>query len=153
MTRTHSLVHETSQLILQNFFRQLARSARPRVAIAEDRPGLRTALARTLQLDGHEVLQTGTAAGLRVLLSGGGHSGGGRGIDLVVSEVEMAGGSTLELLEDLRRTDWSLPMILLCDDDDGAIHAEARRLGATAVLEKPFEVDQLRTMVNDALRP
>jgi FixJ family two-component response regulator len=57
----------------------------------------------------------------------------------------------LELLADLRKSDWLLPVILITAFGDESVHDEGTRLGAAMVLDKPFDledlVDAVKTLV------
>jgi DNA-binding response OmpR family regulator len=53
---------------------------------------------------------------------------------------------------ELRRLDRTLPCILFTAFGDQELHAEASRQGAAALLDKPFEIDELRTLVKVVLR-
>jgi len=47
----------------------------------------------------------------------------------------------------LRSAQWATPVILITAFGDEAIRAEARELGAFAILEKPRDLEELRTDV------
>jgi DNA-binding NtrC family response regulator len=72
---------------------------------------------------------------------------------LIISDVRMPGVSGLDVLATLRREDWSTPVILMTAFGDLETRAEARRLGAKALFDKPFDVDDLRTAVSWFLHP
>jgi CheY-like chemotaxis protein len=63
--------------------------------------------------------------------------------DIVVSDIRMPGHSGLEVLAALRNADWAMPVILITAFGNEETHAEARRLGAVTVLDKPLDVEQL----------
>jgi DNA-binding response OmpR family regulator len=124
------------------------------VVLAEDDRDLRTLLAATLRHDGFEVLEAADSAELRrvirdeVLTNKDGH-----GVDLVISDLLMPGGNGLGALAALRRRDWSTPILLITGCDDNETRAEAQRLGASAVLAKPFDLDDFRTAVLNYSQP
>ena len=68
-------------------------------------------------------------------------------IGLVISDVRMHGVTGLEILAALRAFGWTTPVILITAFGDAGLHAEARRLGALAVLDKPFDLRDLRRLV------
>jgi len=51
----------------------------------------------------------------------------------------------LTVVEALRAAGWTGPIIVMTAFADAAAHAHARRLGAF-LLDKPFELDDLRTL-------
>ena len=57
----------------------------------------------------------------------------------------------MSVLGGLRQFDWQLPFILITAFGDPVTHAEARRMGATAVLDKPFEMRRLIDLVRESL--
>jgi DNA-binding NtrC family response regulator len=74
-------------------------------------------------------------------------------MDLVISDERMPGMAGLEVLDALRRAGWPTPFILITGFGDQATHASARRLGASAVFDKPFDLDDLRKTVLQLLVP
>jgi DNA-binding response OmpR family regulator len=64
--------------------------------------------------------------------------------DLIVSDVRMPDGSGLDALEALERR---TPVLLMTAFGSEATHLTARVLGAAGVLDKPFDLDDFRTIV------
>jgi DNA-binding response OmpR family regulator len=121
-----------------------------RVLLVEDDPEMRALMALTLRGDGHDVSEAQDGAEALDVL--GTSSPDGRAhIDLVISDVRMPGCSGLEVLERLRSGPSGIPVILVTAFSDRQTHAEARRLGAV-VLDKPFDLGELRAMVLDVLQ-
>ncbi|WP_437731955.1 response regulator [Sorangium sp. So ce1335] len=118
-----------------------------RVLLAEDDRELRQLLATALRRDGYEVLEARDGNQLLELMAESLVSSSGARPDIVVSDVRMPGKSGLELLAGLRRDDWSTPVVLITAFGDPETHAEAYRLGADAVLDKPLDIDDLRVVV------
>ncbi len=65
----------------------------------------------------------------------------------------MPGWNGLAVLQHLRREDWAMPFIVITAFGDEDTHQEASRLGAAAVFDKPFDVDDLRTAVFNIVPP
>jgi len=65
----------------------------------------------------------------------------------------MPGLTGLDVLAILRCANRTTPVILITAFGDEATHAEGRELGAVAVLDKPFNVQELRTAVVGAMPP
>ncbi len=63
----------------------------------------------------------------------------------------MPGFTGLQILHGIRRSDWSTPVILITGYGTEEVQKEARRLGALAFFNKPFDVDDLRTAILNAL--
>ena len=117
----------------------------PLVLLAEDDARMRRLLAAALRLDGFEVVEAKDGA---ELLEGIGnlilHPRDGRVVDLVITDVRMPFTTGLDVVAGLRRAEWITPVIVITAFGDEATHAEAQRLGAVAVFDKPFDVNELR---------
>ncbi|HEY8426726.1 MAG TPA: response regulator [Sandaracinaceae bacterium] len=123
----------------------------PLVLLAEDDDEMRYLMTRALRRDGYDVLAAADAEALSsALMAARLH---GREPDLVVSDVRMPGMSGLELVAWLRRQDCDVRIVLVSAFADDEIVAEARRLGVAHVLSKPFDLDDLRTVVLHLLSP
>jgi CheY-like chemotaxis protein len=70
----------------------------------------------------------------------------------IVSDVRMPGIDGLRALESLRSHGYDLPVILITAFGTAGLHAEAKKRGAAAMLDKPFEIDHLLAIV-DGLFP
>lgn len=117
------------------------RPDRGRVLIAEDDRELRSLVALALEGDGYEVLQVEDGRGLSETLELQ------CWIDVIISDVRMPRRGGLDALAEFRRRNWSTPFILITAFGSDDLHEEARRLGVTAVVDKPFEMDDLRRLV------
>jgi Response regulator containing CheY-like receiver, AAA-type ATPase, and DNA-binding domains len=71
--------------------------------------------------------------------------------DCVVSDMRMPGLSGLELLEQIRKRDTDLPVVLLTGHGDVALAVEAMQAGAYHFLEKPYDADQLVSILDNAV--
>lgn len=63
--------------------------------------------------------------------------------DLVVSDVHLPGRDGLSALDELQQTLAGAVILVISAYPDDAVMAEAARVGATGVLGKPFELDEL----------
>lgn len=119
----------------------------PRVVVAEDDEDMRQLICSRLLRDGCEVLEVHNGRELINLLSALVLKNAELGrVDVVVSDVRMPGFSGLEALRALRRVDPVTPVVLITAFGDASLHEEAWSLGA-AVFDKPFDLDDLRTVV------
>jgi CheY-like chemotaxis protein len=119
-----------------------------RVLLAEDDADLRTLVAQGLRKDGFEVVEV--ANGLQLLdylasLLAGDKSGAPA--QLIVSDVRMPGVTGLSVLAGLHASGLDVPVILLTAFADEETRAEAKQLGAFALVDKPFDMDALRRLV------
>lgn len=124
-----------------------------RVFLAEDDLEVRRLLAHALRKDGHTVIEFESGTQLLEFVRGlsRGASEESRP-DVIVSDIRMPGKSGLDVLASLREVGWRTPFVLTTAFGDAATHARARAAGAFAVFDKPFDVDDLRTVVLNAGR-
>ena len=121
--------------------------AMPHVLLGEDDADTRRLLAWTLRVAGYDVVEA--VDGLEVLdeMYSSIRQNCSRPFGVIVLDVNMPFLTGLDLLAALRSAQWATPVILITAFGDEAIRAEARELGAFAILEKPSDLDELRTAV------
>lgn len=71
--------------------------------------------------------------------------------DCLVTDIRMPGVSGLDLLNRLQRLDADLPVVLLTGHGDVPVAVEAMRAGAYHFLEKPYDAEQLVTILDNAV--
>jgi DNA-binding response OmpR family regulator len=127
---------------------QAAAFARPaRVLVAEDDQEMRSLIVSSLRRDGYDVVESETGDALLEEIGDELLRAHAVRPDLIVSDIRMPGSSGLDVLSGLRRAAWETPVILITAFGDDDTHKKAKRLGASAVFDKPFDVDDLRTAV------
>jgi DNA-binding response OmpR family regulator len=122
----------------------------PRVLLAEDDAAMRALLARTLRRAAFDVVEA--SSGHEALAWLARSLIGKPPIDLILSDVRMPGYDGLNLLASLRQACTPIPVILITAFGSPAAHAAAARLGAFAMVDKPFDVDDLMILVRAAMR-
>ena len=124
-----------------------------RVLLAEDDADLRTLLSLKLQDAGFDVTEASDGGDFleRLITS---CSGENAPFDLILSDINMPHFSALDVMVGARRCLASTPIVLMTAFGDAHTHDQARRLGATAVLDKPIQLDDLSaTLVEILSRP
>jgi DNA-binding response OmpR family regulator len=126
----------------------------PVVLVADDNPVLLRLIALALASDGFCVLDAGDGGELeqwirRMIVRGSDP----RCVDLIIADQRMPVATGLEVLAHLRRIDWATPFVLITGLDDPATRAEALRLGAACVLNKPFDLGELRAVARRFATP
>jgi CheY-like chemotaxis protein len=117
-----------------------------RVLIADDDLEMRRLLAQTLRDASIDVIEASDGvAALTMLLDN--EMEPSSDIDLVVTDVRMPGLNGLSLLEGLRALNWHKPIVLISAFADDDLRAEAQKFGASAVLAKPFGLDEFMQTV------
>lgn len=123
------------------------------VLVAEDDEDMRRLVVNSLCDEGFRVVSASSGWKLLEQIASRIRARDGRPLDLIITDVRMPGVTGLEILAGLRENDWATPVILMTAFGDAELHAEAQRLGAVAVLEKPFELDTLRRLVRAWAHP
>lgn len=119
-----------------------------RVLLAEDDVALREMLATVLSESGYQVATVSDGSELRQQLQ---EAGPEAGFDLIVTDVNMPGGSGLDVIEQLRQNGDTTPVIVVTAFPQDDIRMRARELGLR-LLAKPFELETLRAAVDWAIR-
>jgi DNA-binding NtrC family response regulator len=120
--------------------------ARENVLVVDDEPDMRDALTAALRRDG---LCISTAAnGIEALEKVQAQS-----FDLIVTDVRMPRMGGLALLQELKRTFPSIPVIMMTGYGRIEDAVEAMKAGAFDYLLKPFSLEDLKAVVTKALTP
>ncbi len=122
---------------------------RRNILIADDDDDMRALMATTLRNDGYSVVEASDGAQLLEILRDAMDDVRVRP-DILVTDIKMPRLSGLGVLQALRRARVRMPVILVTAFSDESMHTVAKRLGAVGVLQKPFDVDDLRTVVLNA---
>jgi CheY-like chemotaxis protein len=123
----------------------------PRILLAEDDEEMRALLCQSLGSAGYEVVALSDGLELMERLTSYLAPGGRVDVDLIVSDVRMPWVDGLEVLRAIGRYIGYPRMILITAFGDDKIHFEARRLGAAAVMDKPFEIEELLARIREIL--
>ena len=110
--------------------------AEGRILIVDDEAEVRESLETLLGLEGFEALSAESAeAGLQLL--------GRRAFDLVLLDVALPGRSGLQALEEIRRLDPNLPVLMITAYGSVENAVAAMRAGARNYLTKPWDNEKL----------
>lgn len=125
---------------------ELARPAR--ILLAEDEAAFRRLAAAALRRAGYEVLEVADGAAALDLIGDTLSTSSLDVPDVVVSDIKMPVLTGLQLAASLHNIKPKIPTILITAFGDPATHALAARLGAIATLDKPFDLDVLRELID-----
>ncbi|HUI84490.1 MAG TPA: sigma-54 dependent transcriptional regulator [Candidatus Binatia bacterium] len=120
-------------------------SSKADILIVDDEPNTLASLSRAFRLAGHEAAVCDNAARALELAKG-------RSFDLILSDVVMPGRDGLALLEDLRASGVTTPVVMMSGQAHIEMAVRATRLGALDFLEKPLSTDKLLLTVENALK-
>jgi CheY-like chemotaxis protein len=115
-----------------------------RLLLAEDDAAFRKLLQQALVRDGYDVVavEDGTEL-LERLVQSLSENPQGEQFDMVVSDVRMPGWTGINVLATVAGQQHAPPVLLMTAFGDERLHEQAKRAGAIAVLDKPFEIDDL----------
>lgn len=115
-----------------------------RILLIEDDPGAGTALQKVIKAEGYEVdwVTRGEDALRRV---------GEQNYQLVVTDLKLPGLSGLELVRRFHASHPKLPLILMTAHGTTETAIEAMKFGAFEYLTKPFEVEELLSVVAEGV--
>jgi CheY-like chemotaxis protein len=116
----------------------------PTVLVVDDEPLVRWSVAETLVDSGYAVTQAGDA--LQAL-----ESVKAAPADVVLLDVWLPDSTDLGLVSVMRRLSPESKIILMTAYGSKALNEEARSRGAFGVLDKPFDMSMLPTLVAEAL--
>jgi len=130
------------------------RTQRRRLLLAEDDAAFRTLLQVALAGDGYDVVAVTDGSELLERLSVSLSAGSANDrFDVVVSDVRMPGWTGLNVLLSMRHEANPPPVVLITAFGDERLHEQCMKAGAVAVLDKPFELDDLRALVSRLMEP
>ena len=114
------------------------------IFILDDDEGVRDSLRLLLECEGLEAREF---ASCREFLDA---DDGAEG-DCLILDVHLPGMSGIELLETMRRRGDMLPVIVISGRIDTTTRNRARAAGALAVVEKPYQVEEVLDLVRLAM--
>ncbi len=119
-----------------------AEKIKRRVLIVDDEAGVRESLRMVLK-DAYEAVAVGSGSdALDALVAGG--------VDVLLLDIVMPGMDGLQLLEEVRSRYPRLPVIMLTATKTVKTAVGAMKLGAFDYVTKPFDVDELRVILDKA---
>jgi len=126
--------------------RSTKKSPPARILVVDDEPLVRWSVSERLGDEGYEVAEAGDAASaIRAFSTLVG------GVDAVLLDPRLPDSDDLRVLSAIRGLAPATPVILMTAYVNPELRAEARRLGAFAIVDKPFEMDALPPLVEQAL--
>jgi DNA-binding NtrC family response regulator len=113
----------------------------PKVLVVDDEKRIRFALSVLMEGTGIEVVTAESAEEALTRLDG---------VDVVVTDLEMPGKSGLDLLEEVRALDATIPVILITAFGSERIAVETLKRGAYDYIAKPFDNDEVSYSIQRA---
>ncbi len=127
-------------------------SGAPRILLADDEPEMRDMLAFILRRAGYAVETLADGINLLHRLDEL-QDEEDPGCDLLISDIRMPGVTGMEVLEYLQGRDQLPPILLMTAFGDERTHRLAKRFGAVAVVDKPFDLVTLVEKIKELVPP
>jgi DNA-binding NtrC family response regulator len=116
------------------------------ILLVDDEALIRWSLRQALLNRGHAVVTAASAAEAL-----GAIADAAEPFDAVILDYRLPDRQDLSLLDDVRRESPGSVVFMMTAFGDEAMRSGARERGARAVVDKPFQVKQFATMVEDAV--
>jgi CheY-like chemotaxis protein len=124
-----------------------------RVLVAEDDYDMRAMIAAALRAEGHSVIEATNGIELLDAIAAALISRRPEdGFDVVLSDVRMPRINGIDVITRLREASWHVPVIVMTASGDTSFLDHLRKLGIR-LLEKPFDLDDLRDAITSAVSP
>src|SRR3954447_1223612 len=117
----------------------------PRILVVDDQELMRDSLAATLTRAGHDVVACADGPAAVDRLSAGPR------IDLLITDLKMPRMTGIELLQESKRLRPEMPVVLMTAFATVSTAVEAMKLGAYDYIQKPFDGDEIKLLVDRTL--
>ncbi|MFV2072778.1 MAG: sigma-54-dependent transcriptional regulator [Thermoanaerobaculales bacterium] len=119
---------------------------RARILVVDDEKSIREFLTILLEQEGYEVASADTVKmGVERIL--------GESFDLVMCDLKLPDGSGLQVLQEARKRQLRCPFIIITAHTTPQHALESLRAGAAEYLSKPFNVEDLKLILDKLLTP
>lgn len=113
------------------------------ILIVDDKSVQLKTLRRALRTRGYQVIEA--MSGKQALS----HIGKNQAIDMVLTDYAMPEMNGIELLQKIRETNKTLPVILMTAYGDKALVIKAMRHRCSGFIDKPFNMDEIMDIINE----
>src|SRR5687768_2580839 len=113
-----------------------------KILVADDEQNLRRVLTALLKREGHEVVQAATGLEAIEQLAD---------VDVVITDLRMPGADGMEVLRTASKNYPHVPVIMITAYGSVGQAVEAIKAGAFDYIEKPFEQESIRTIIEKAI--
>jgi len=120
-------------------------SPKPHLLLIDDDPNTLASLSRAFRLAGYEATVCDSATRALELIRA-------QRFDVIFSDVVMPGKDGISLLEDLKSSGVTTPVVMISGQASVETAVKATRLGAVDFLEKPLSTEKLLVTIENVLR-
>jgi DNA-binding NtrC family response regulator len=121
-------------------------TVKKRIYVVDDEPKIGVMFAKVLTREGYDVRSFVNAANMLEALNGADRP------DLVVTDLMMPGMDGIEMMQVVRSRKLSVPVIIMTAHSSVQTAVEAMRLGAFHYLQKPINLEEMKALINKALK-
>jgi two-component system response regulator PilR (NtrC family) len=125
-------------------FEQEAKRMRARFLLVDDEPSMRELLSLTLRKEGYRVSSADGLESARRALAGG-------PVDAIVTDLKLPDGNGMEILRQAKTGAPETVVVVITAFGSTQTAVEALKLGAHDYLVKPFDVEELKIVLRNAL--
>lgn len=115
------------------------------ILVVDDEPNIRRVLEAVLSKEGHKVKTTENAAKAQEILAADGS------IDVLITDLIMPGMNGVELLQVAKEASPNLAVVMITAHGTIKSAVDAMKLGALDYITKPFDLDEIKQVVRNAL--
>ncbi|HEY0009021.1 MAG TPA: sigma-54 dependent transcriptional regulator [Tepidisphaeraceae bacterium] len=115
-----------------------------RILVCDDQEMMRDSLAAILAREGHEVVAAGDGPQALQRIAAG-------RVDLLITDLKMPKMTGIELLTEAKKLRAELPVVLMTAFATVQTAVEAMRLGAYDYIQKPFEAEEVKMLIERTL--
>jgi len=113
-----------------------------KVLVVDDEEDLLEVSALNIEIEGHEVFTASSGNNALKFLDT-------TDVDLVISDIRMADGDGVYLLEEIQKRESNIPVILLVTGFSELSREEALKKGARDLLDKPTDFDLINKIIEE----
>lgn len=114
------------------------------ILIIDDEAGMRNLFTRILSRNSYRVLSSGDGEGGLDLIKD-------NVIDLVLLDLRLPRIQGMDVLREIKKKGRDMPVIIITGFGDEESEKEAKRLGASAYIHKPFRLEDIKGLIEKIL--
>jgi DNA-binding NtrC family response regulator len=127
------------------FWQTMTNQQQLRILVVDDEALIRWALSELLRVNGHIVVEAASASAARAAIDESAPA-----FDVILLDYRLPDSNDLKLLEEIRRRVPTSAVVLMTAYGAPEVVKGAMQLGVYRVVDKPFDMDHVETMVRSA---
>lgn len=119
------------------------------ILLADDEEEIRYAIQLGLEMNGYEVLCAGNGEEVLELISGS--QSESKKMDLIITDWQMPGMTSMELIGHLKVFEIRPPVLVISGFQDQSLVEEVKKQGCVGFIKKPFTISELIAWIEKSL--